>query len=316
MQWPTDTKEIEEREITVQEALQWASNVLARQGIENPPLNAEILLSFVLSCRRIDLHCDSARVLNHTQKKQLQRSIEQRLGRTPLQYIIGSSQFLDVDLTVNEHVFIPRPETEILVEETVKRLRAVLSIDDGDIIIDLCTGCGNIAVALARTFPTANVYATDISSEALSVAEKNSEIYDLSQRISFLCGDLFNPLKDLGIQKSVSAIVCNPPYIVTSEIKNLAPEVRDFEPHLALDGGEDGLDVLRRIIDEAPLFLKQKGLLALEVGQGQTPLVRQSMIDDGTFTEIEIIEDLSGVERVVFGWVKGNQSSSHRFKSM
>ncbi|UCE19629.1 MAG: peptide chain release factor N(5)-glutamine methyltransferase [Gemmatimonadota bacterium] len=316
MQWPGTQQHLEEDGITVRDALQWISGNLAQNNFENPNSNAEQLLCWVLSCRRVDLHLAPDRRLAHNHILTLKESLRRRLAHTPLQYITGTSQFLDFDLTVNDGVFIPRPETEILVEETIKKLRTVSSIDDRDIFIDMCTGCGNVAVALAKTFPTAHVYATDISSEALSVAEENCEMYGLSQCISFLCGDLFKPLQGIGIQGNVKAVVCNPPYIVTSEIENLAPEVRDFEPRLALYGGEDGLDVLRRVIVEAPLFLRRNGLLALEVGWGQAPLVRQRMIDAGDFKEIELIEDLSGIERVVLGRVRGTSTDRHRFKSM
>ena len=316
MQWPNIQKQIKDNEITVKHGLRLISQSLTQYNFENPDLHAEQLLCWVLSCRRVDLHLHPDRKLTRQQSTTLKESLEKRLSHTPLQYIVGSTQFLDFDLVLNEHVFIPRPETEILVEETIKKLRTASSIDDRDIFIDMCTGCGNVAVALARAFPTAHVYAADSSSEALSVAEENCEMYDLSGRISFLCGDLFKPLQGLGIQGNVKAVVCNPPYIVTSEIKNLAPEVRDFEPHLALDGGEDGLDVLRRVIVEAPLFLRRDGLLALEVGQGQAPLVRQRMIDAGDFKGIELIEDLSGIERVVLGRARGTSTDRRRFKSM
>ena len=302
MQWPNTQHNHEENLKTVHKALRWMSERLSQNNFEHPDSNAEQLLRWVLGCRRVDLHLHPDRKLSHQQTLTLKELLEKRLSHTPLQYILGSSPFLDFDLSVNEHVFIPRPETEILVEETIKKLRAILSIHKRAVIIDLCTGCGNIAIALAKAFPQVQILATDISPKALSVAVENTRSHGLSDCISFLCGDLLKPLHK---ERCVDAVVCNPPYIVTSEISGLPREVRNFEPHLALDGGEDGLDILKRVIDEAPLLLKEEGLLALEVGQGQAHFVCQFMIDEQCFQGIEVIKDLSGTERVVFGMKVG-----------
>ncbi|MFQ6091185.1 MAG: peptide chain release factor N(5)-glutamine methyltransferase [bacterium] len=292
---------MEEKEVTVQEALHRVSHCLAQKGFENPRLNGELLLSWALCCRRIDLYLKGDRLLSRQEAATLQEALERRLSHTPIQYIVGSTQFLSCDLIVNEDVFIPRPETEILVEAVVKRLQVGWSGDTGPVVVDLGTGCGNIAISLAQAFPRARVYATDISERALSVARENGRLNDLAAHISFHLGNLFEPLGDFGLREGADAIVSNPPYIVTSEIADLPPEVRDFEPQVALDGGEDGLDVLLRVVREAPVFLRRDGLLALEVGQGQADVVRCMMAGEGRYEGIEVIRDLNGIQRVVMG---------------
>ena len=291
--------------VSVREAFHQIASALKKNGYENPFLNAEHLLSSVLSCRRIDLYLDPHRFLNRHEATSLDKALERRLSHTPLQYITGSTQFLSLDFFVNEHVFIPRPETEVVVEIVIRRLQTMVTGDEPCILVDLGTGCGNIAVTLAEAFPNARVYATDISEEALSVARKNAERNSLSNNISFLQGDLFEPLIRLGLMEKVQALVCNPPYIIESDIQNLPPEVRNHEPRLALSGGQDGLDIIRRVVREAPPFMKQGGFLVLEVGHGQAETVRRLLDGMNTYEEIRINTDLSGIERVVIAVKKG-----------
>lgn len=301
MQWSSNQNVRIENGMTVREALQRVSNSLAQNECENPILNAERLLCSILACRRIDLYLSTDRFLSRKEATSLQAALEQRLKRTPLQYITGSTQFLSFEVNVNADVFIPRPETEILVEETMKRIRMVCSDERSLLLVDLGTGCGNIAIAFAQVFPRAHVLATDISEKALCVARENAKRNRCSERITFLHGDLFEPLGDRGLVDEVDALVCNPPYIVRSEMRDLPPEVRDYEPRIALDGGEDGLDTIRRIVSEAPSFLKQGGLLGLEIGQNQSEAVCGLMSARNGYRDVVVIRDLNNIQRVVMG---------------
>jgi release factor glutamine methyltransferase len=222
----------------------------------------------------------------------------------PIQHITGSAAFLHFDLVVNGDVLIPRPETEILVESVLKKLTTRDLYDASEVLVDIGTGCGNIAIALADALPRAHVLAIDLSEEALSVAKENAGRYHLSDRISFLKGDLFEPLQGLHLENGVDAVICNPPYVITTDIPNLPFEVRDFEPRLALDGGQDGLAVIRKVVERVPDFLKPNGLLALEVGQHQAREVKDLMVSSGWSENNEIVQDLGGIERVVMGFKK------------
>ena len=301
MRWPKTQQESDVNGMPLQEVRRWISERLSHCGIEHPDLNAEQLLCWVLSCRRMDLYLHPERELTPRQAESLQEALEKRLAHTPLQYITGRSHFLDFDLIVNGDVFIPRPETEVLVEETITWLRSAASKSEPEVIVDLCTGCGAIAVAMAKAFSGVQVYATEISRKAISVARENARRNDLSDRISFFRGDLLRPLEHLDLEGRVDALLCNPPYVAASDMEALPPEVRDFEPRVALDGGGDGLDVLRRVVREAPPFLKDRGLLTLEVGQGQAEAVRRYLRERDCFGRIEIVRDLNAIERVVRG---------------
>ena len=296
-----------EERVTVLEALHQASTRLTQHGIEHPELNAERLLCFILSCRRTHLYLNPDRLLRCEEEASLQEALEQRLHNRPLQYITESTQFLFFNLCVNEKVFIPRPETEILVEEAIRRIGKTFSSEQPHVLVDLCTGSGNIALALAQAFPQSRVYATDISEQALVIARENAKANHCTDSITFLQGDLFEPLVALDMREGVTAIICNPPYIVRSEIDTLSPEVRNYEPRLALDGGHDGLEIVRRVVREATSVLKIKGLLALEVGLGQAEVVRDLLNNEKSYGEIEIVKDLSGIDRVVMAACEGTR---------
>ncbi len=291
--------DISRAEVTVHQALADISCALSRQGIEDPSLEAEIILTHILSCNRTTLYVNALRRLGNDERGSLRRALDLRLRYMPVQYITGSAPFCDFTLHVNTDVLIPRPETEVLVEEVLKRLNDLVIQNRYQVICDIGTGSGNMAIALADAYPEARVYATDLSSAALAVARRNAADHHLGN-IIFLQGDLCEPLRSLSLPGKIDAIICNPPYIATAGIESLAREIRDFEPRLALDGGEDGLSLVRRLIRQASCFLKGGGLLALEVGQGQSQQVA-GMMRENQFSGVEIIRDLSGIERVVIG---------------
>ena len=271
-----------------------AARRLSEAGIDSPLLDTQLIMARALGCSRLDVIAHSERMLADSQLSLFTFMLEKRLARCPLPYILGRKEFYGLELTVGTGVLIPRPETETLVEECVRRVgqRACLLADIG-------TGSGAIAVALAASLPESRVYATEISQPAAEVARANVEKHSLAQRVSVLMGDLLEPLVGLGLL--FDAIVSNPPYIPTDEIATLAPEIRLYEPAGALDGGPDGLDSYRRLFPESVGLLREGGFVAVEIGAGQADAVR-SIASAAGFSKIEVVPDLAGIGRVVIAY--------------
>lgn len=253
-------------------------------------------MAHALRCPRLEVISHPERLLTPSQEAAFQAMLTKRASRCPLSYIIGEKEFFGLSFVVSSDVLIPRPETEILVEECLRR------VGDGAVIADIGTGSGAIAVALAVNLPGANVYATDTSEQALKVAKVNAEKHGVADRVCTVRGDLLEALS-VGVvghavpeqrQERLDAIVSNPPYIPSGVIESLEPEVRQ-EPIQALDGGPDGLEVYRRLVPQA---LGLAGLIAVEIGVEQASPVTQIARDAG-WAEVEIIRDLAGIERVV-----------------
>ncbi|MBI5599129.1 MAG: peptide chain release factor N(5)-glutamine methyltransferase [Deltaproteobacteria bacterium] len=221
--------------------------------------------------------------------------------REPLQYILGVTEFRGLDFTVGPSVLIPRPETERVVEEGLEFLKAASAGASplNPMILDLCTGSGCIAVSLAKELPLAMVFATDVSSPAIAVAAENAERNGVADRIEFLEGDLFGAIKGQTPAGPFDLIVSNPPYVKSREIEKLQIEIFRYEPHGALDGGEDGLYFIRRIMAGAAAHLKPGGMLLVEIGHGHSGPAVKFAEDAGAFGEIGIITDYSGRERVL-----------------
>lgn len=276
--------------------LQEASGFLATRQVDNARLETEWMLAAALDIRRIDLYLQFEKVLSDEQVESFRGLVRQRLSGRPLQYITGEAGFRLLDLTVDERVLVPRPETEILVEEA---LRAIDGGGPDGSVLDIGCGSGAIAISVAHERPAVRVLATDISSDALAVARGNAERHGVSDRVGFVCGDLLDPIHT---DARFDLIVSNPPYIEHADIEALQPEVRDFEPHLALDGGADGLDVIRRLAVASGAHLLPGGRLLVEVGAGQSSTVEQVLREAG-FAEASVrtTQDLAGVNRVVTG---------------
>lgn len=285
---------MKDKTTTIGQALARAALRLARHGIENTAQEAELLLCRALDCKRHELFLNAQKELPEAAFERFTGFIERRLKREPLQYILGSEEFCGLSIKVTPAVLIPRPETEVLVEEAVKALSGLQ--DKRSTVIDLCTGSGCVAIAVAKRINGA-VYATDVSPEALTVAKENAALNNASGMITFLQGDLFTPLDGLGIKGTASAVLANPPYIKTTDMETLQPEVLLYEPKTALDGGKDGLDFFRRISQEGVEWLKPGGFLFFEVGFGQAGTVKE-IIEKSGFKEVGIIKDRSGIERV------------------
>ena len=270
--------------------LENTSRFFAAKGLENARLQAELLLAAVLGVKRLDLYLQFERPLHTSEVDRYRESVRQRLQRVPVQYITGVAAFRQLELTVTPAVLIPRPETEVLVDVALELLPA------GGRGLDLCCGSGAVALSLAQEAAAAEVVATDVSAAALEVAKANAQRCGLAERVEWHCGDLFAPLRGT---EPFDLVAANPPYVRRGDLAQLAPEVRDYEPHLALDGGEDGLAYYRRIAQETADFIRPGGYLLLEVGDGQSAAVEDLLARSARLTEVQIRPDLNQIPRVV-----------------
>jgi release factor glutamine methyltransferase len=255
--------------VTVLEAIQKSAEFLDKRGVESPRLHSELLLAHVLKMPRMKLYLNFDRTLTPLETDALREFIKRRGRREPLQHITGSTSFCGFEIAVNRHVLVPRPETEMLAELGWQFLSTFNS--QPSTCLDLCTGSGCIAIALAARCPNTKIAATDISAEALTVAGENAVRNNVADRIDFLQGGGFAALAGAA---QFDLIISNPPYIPTAEISMLEPEVRDFDPKAALDGGTDGLGFYRLIAGEGLTFLKPAGKVMVEFGDGQAGAIR------------------------------------------
>ncbi len=275
---------------TVLKALTWTVEHFRRKGMENPRLDAEVLLAHLLGIDRVGLYLNYDRPLKEVERQAYREMIQRRTAWEPVAYIVGYKEFWSLRFKVNPDCLIPRPETEHLVEEA---LRIGREMQPPLRILEIGIGSGTVAVAVATELEEAMIVATDISSHAIALARENAQEHGVEGRIRFVHGDLFPPG-----EPPFSLIVSNPPYIPTEEILHLAPEVRDYEPAVALDGGEDGLCFFRKIAQGAPGYLVGGGWLLLEIREGQTSDVT-TILEKARFTNIGLIPDYAGVSRVI-----------------
>ncbi len=281
---------------TIQKLLNWLTEHFTEKGIDSPRLSAELLLSHVLEMKRIELYTQFDKLVSQEQLDQLHNLVERAGRHEPIRYLIGKTEFYSLEFDVSPDCMIPRPETELLVERAIEFLRTRIG---RQFVCDLCTGCGCIAIAIARNFHDANIIATDISDAALNTAAQNVEKHQLNDRIRFLCGDLFDPLiPQLDVSK-FDLIVCNPPYVSAAEFESLETNVKAFGPRIALYAGEDGLDVYRRIIEKVDQFLKADAALMLEIGYAQGQAVRELLEQTECFNKITIEKDFHNNDRIV-----------------
>ena len=286
------------REMTRLESLNQTTNRLKVHRVENPRLNAELLLARSLNLSREGLYRSLHDLLQEKEREALEKMIQRRISGEPLQYILGQQEFWSIDLQVDSRVLIPRPETELLVEQSLPILSKI-SPEQNPYILEIGTGSGAIAIALAKEVKHLFLIATDISRDALIVAKENAKSAGVLDRIKFVTGDLFSPFHPAKGRATFDLILSNPPYIVRRKIDTLAEEVKDHEPRIALDGGEDGLAFYRCIIPQASFYLREGGWLLLEVALGQSGDVSAMIKKEGNFLEPQCIPDLSGIGRVV-----------------
>lgn len=250
----------------------------------------DYILSGILGISPVELYLDSDRFITREECCKIFNALKKRLSGMPLQYILGETEFFSLPFLVRPGVFIPRPETEVLVEHALR----ILKMSDG-VVADICTGCGNIALSLAKNTGV-KVVGTDISDVTLDVARENARRLNLTSRVEFLEGDLFRPIEEKKYFNRFSLIVSNPPYISSEEWEALPEEVKYHEPSTALFGGKEGLDFYRRISCEAKRFIKDGGYLLLEVGPAVCVL---SLLRRDGWQDIEIIKDYNNLDRVI-----------------
>ncbi|MGZ3557577.1 MAG: peptide chain release factor N(5)-glutamine methyltransferase [Thermodesulfobacteriota bacterium] len=289
----------DETKMTILEVLNWSVNYLEDHQIENSRLNAELLLARSLNLSREGLYMRLHDQVEERNKEVLEKLMQRRIAGEPLQYILEHQEFWSLDVRVDPRVLIPRPETELLVEQSLLILRQLRASKRISSVLEIGTGSGAIAIALAKELKDLLLVATDISLEALVLAAENARSAEVLNQINFVNGDLFGPLHSLKDGAAFDLILSNPPYITRGKIDTLAKEVKDHEPRVALDGGEDGLAFYRRIIPEAHFYLQEGGWLLLEVALGQSGIVSGMIDDGGHFLKPESIPDLSGIGRVV-----------------
>jgi release factor glutamine methyltransferase len=284
--------------MTVLELLNWSTDHLEHHRIENPRLNAELLLACSLNVSREGLYVHLQDQLKEKEQGGLEGLIQRRIAGEPLQYILGHQEFWSIDLKVNPRVLIPRPETELLVEQ------ALLILSDKPSgrtpsVLEIGTGSGAMAISLAKEVRNIFLVATDISRDALMVAKENAKTAGVIGTIEFVNGSLFAPFYLFREEERFDLILSNPPYVDHSEIQRLPREVKDYEPIIALDGGKDGLEIYQSLTTQAPFYLKKGGWLLLEVGQSQGEEISEQIERSGFFLKPQLIPDLSGIGRVV-----------------
>ncbi|MEI9866157.1 MAG: peptide chain release factor N(5)-glutamine methyltransferase [Limisphaerales bacterium] len=298
--------------MTVLEAIQKSTDFLTRKGVESPRLQTELLLAHLLKMPRMKLYLNFERALTDVETDALRELIKRRSQREPLQHIVGSTSFCGYEIAVNRYVLVPRPETELLAEMGWQFLSTLNP--QPSTTLDFCTGSGCIAIALAAKCPNSKILATDISQGALALAKDNAAQNNVAERIEFLQGDGLKalniveergrPARELvanmqsGRPRSFDLIISNPPYIPSAEIATLQPEVRDFDPRLALDGGTDGLEFYRLIASQSKVFLKPDGKLMVEFGDGQAEAIQKIFETEKWIVEA-VKEDYSHRARIL-----------------
>lgn len=281
---------------TIKSVLQWTTEYFTKLGLDSPRVDAEILLAKALNCNRVKLYIDQDKPLSQDELAAMHKLVERRAAHEPVAYIFGSKGFMQDDFLVTPAVLIPRPETELLVEELGRLFK-----DEACEFLDIGTGSGVIVLSLLRLLPNAHAKAVDISSDALQVAMANADKLGLTDRVKFVKADVYSGLDS----QKFDLIVSNPPYIPNDVIPTLDKDVQR-EPRLALAGGGDGLDFYRRIIAGASQHLSPDGVLAMEMGIGQSEAVAELCHQAG-FAVTAVMKDYAGIDRHIFATVKGSK---------
>jgi release factor glutamine methyltransferase len=281
---------------TVLKTLSWTQDYLRGKGIPNPRLEGELLLSHVLGCDRVGLYLRHDMMLSPDELTNFGGVLRRRASGEPLPYITGYQEFWSIRFKVNSHVLIPRPETETLVEEALRLIEAEGWA--GPRILEAGTGCGAIAIAIARTVPSARIVATEVSWGALTLARENALAQAVETRVHFVQGDVFSFIR-CRRGGDFDLVVSNPPYVKTEDIENLQREIRDFEPRGAIDGGSDGLHFHRQLLAEGLPRLRPGGWLVIEIGNDQREGLLRLAEKEGGFKRVRIVQDYSGRNRTL-----------------
>jgi release factor glutamine methyltransferase len=283
---------------TVKRILEWTTGFFTRKNVDAPRLSAELLLAHVLSAPRIKLYTNYDRVLTEKDLAAYRGLVQRAVEQEPVAYLTGKAHFFNLEFEVTRDVLIPRPDTETIVENVLQFVRHQPGFESPR-VLDLCTGSGCIAAAIAHHLKNSIVVATEISAAAVEVARKNIERLELSDRVQIAQGDLFEPLGGMVDAHNFQLIVANPPYIASKTLETLDKSVRDFEPLQALDGGDDGLDFHRRILQKSPDHLLEKGRLFLEIAFDQGEAAEQLAAEFDSYEDVKIVKDYGGRDRVL-----------------
>lgn len=281
--------------LTVLESINLSTEYLEKKGIDSARTNAELLLASILKCKRLDLYMSFNRPLSEDEKSKYREFISRRGTFEPLQYIVGDVEFYGIKLKVNNSVLIPRQETEILIEEIINAVNHERVIR----ILDIGSGSGNIALALAKNLPNAEVFGIDISEEAVQLAKNNAELLDLSTQVKFNKLDIFD-FNISEVKDKFDIIVSNPPYVSMEEYKSLQKEIIEHEPSVAVTDNSDGYKFYEYITKISKVLLKDDGNLFYEIGLGQADKVINIMQQNG-FSDIKVKKDYAEIDRVISG---------------
>lgn len=285
--------------VTIAQLLKEGTEKLIKANVDTARLDAEVLLYNILGVERIYLHMYREKQVSGETQKKFWTGIEKRAKHMPIQYIVNRQEFMGLDFWVEEGILIPRADTEILIEKVLDIYKNNYYHDTVK-IMDIGTGSGAIAISLAKYIDNCTITAIDICPNALRVAAKNADFHKVKGKITFYPGDLFDPIDKQGEYRTYDFIISNPPYIPKSTIGTLDSNVKDYEPHSALDGGEDGLDFYRKITTGAKKYLKEDGRLLFEIGYDQGKDVSEILNING-FKNVGVFKDLAGLDRVVVG---------------
>jgi release factor glutamine methyltransferase len=291
-----ETAVAQENPLSIRGALLWGAQVLCHPGLENHRLDAEVLLRHVLNMEKEQLYVNGDAPISAGQEAMFRDLLLRRSRREPVAYITGHKEFWSLDFFVTPAVLVPRPETELLVEVALQYVTQLASGSPLK-VLDVGAGCGAISVCLAKEQAAMEIVAVDISALALDVARVNAGRHGVVDRIRFLAGDLFAPVEPL--PETFDLIVSNPPYIRTGELSMLAPEIREWEPTIALDGGPDGLDTYRRMIEEGHSYLTTGGSIVLEIGANMASAVADLFSRSGCYGPASVYQDYAGKDRVI-----------------
>jgi len=287
---------------TIRDLMKFSINYLQRHGFDEARLTVELLLSHALECQRIELYTHFEKPLSKEELKRFRACFERRLAHEPVQYIVGATSFMGLHFVLDRRVFIPRPETETLVEQVMMTCNQ-RKPNESTSILEVGTGSGNIAVALVKLLRGVHVTTIDRSSEALDVARANAAAHGVAEKITFVEGDVFGAI-ETAFSSPFDVVASNPPYVSALEWNELDPEVRQFEPQIAVSDMEDGYKFYRRLADLAAVLLRREGSMVVEVGAGQAESVTRILAEVG-FGNLQVARDLQDIPRIVFGVWRG-----------
>jgi release factor-specific protein-(glutamine-N5) methyltransferase len=281
---------------SVKAALDWTTTFLAEKADEHPRRSAEWLLSAATGLSRVEIYAFHDRPLSASERATLREGVRRRAAGEPLQYVTGEVAFRHLVLKVRPGVLIPRPETEVLVDAVLLDIRRALEQRSSAVVADICTGSGCIALSIASECRGATVFASDLSPLAVEIAAENAARLGLDDVVNPLVGDLFSALPDEA-RGTLDVVISNPPYIPSADVPVLSAEIAGFEPHLALDGGPEGLDIYRRILSGAREWLRPGGLLAVELDERMVRKAAEEAVE--WYEDVTVVSDLAGRDRIV-----------------